>query len=69
MCYQVKLRHSFVSYFATIIDCFPVPSGKAIAVLCPINGEGRSCPMMYKVLNVGQGTHVAMSAFFKVLIH
>lgn len=34
---------------------FIVPRGKARAVLCPINGEGSTCPMIYKTLNIGQG--------------
>ena len=26
-----------------------------MAVLCPMHGEGSSCPMVYKTLNIGQG--------------
>ena len=38
------------------ISLFPlvVPRGRAMAVLCPMHGEGAACPMMYKTLNVGQ---------------
>ena len=34
-----------------------------MAVLCPVHGEGVSCPMVYKTLNIGQGESSLVGGF------
>lgn len=51
---SVPRKISFNGTKETVFLPQNVPRGKAMAVLCPINGEGSSCPMIYKTLNIGQ---------------
>ncbi|XP_028396400.1 PHD finger protein 12-like [Dendronephthya gigantea] len=52
---SVARKISFNSNKETVVLPQNVPRGKAMAVLCPVHGEGISCPMVYKTLNIGQG--------------